>query len=575
MPDLSKVSTEELLKMREAAAAPSLETIPTEDLLKMREEVVGQMRPKVELGESVLRGAAQGASLGFSDELVGLGKGLVGKVKGEGDFGDLYQRYRDEDRLRNKEAQLDNPKAFIVGNVAGGVATSLIPGVGFAKGASTAANLGRAAKLGAYVGAGTSEADLTKLGDGYEVAKKEVSQLGRDVATGAGIGFATQGAASVAGKGLSALKPSELNKLADVKTLKAAGYMGGQLKNMSEAEKRSVAKILSEKGVVKAFDSLEDVAKKAAASKDEAGRAIGEALGAVDDLVSQAKNLVDNGKIGNAMPAAAKENLKAQIDRQFQFNMTRIGSRIKAELIEPNLENPLLKNELKKLSAVADDFASYGPKSMKTGNVIKGTQGKVTNFDSDTLPQAFKQEVYDIIKTELDDVVAKTGTLEAAVAKAKGSFIGDLNAASRNKSAAEAYQAAKKAYGTLKETAEVAQSRLGQTQANREISLTDYIAGGSALAAGGPAGAVLAGSMNKLARKYGASVMAVGARKAAEIISRAPEKLGRFANILEEAANKGAPSLDATHAALMKDPDYRAILENFERTSAMRRRAGP
>jgi hypothetical protein len=551
---------------------PDLSKVPTEELLKMREAAVGQMRPMVPEGESFLRGAAQGATFGFSDELVGLGKGALGKIQGEGDFGNLYGKYRDEARLRDKEAQLDNPKAYLGGNVTGGVATSLIPGVGLAKGASTLANLGTAAKLGAYIGAGTSEADVLKASESYEGLKTEGAQFAKDVGKGAAIGAATQGAATVVGKGLTALKPSELNKLADVKTLKAAGYMGPQLKHMSEAEKKAVAGVLSEKGIVRAFDSLDDVAKKAGGAKEEAGVEIGKALTAVDDLVSQAKNLVDNGKIGNAMPQVAKDNLKAQIDKQFQFNMGRIGSRIKAELIEPNADNPLLKAEIKKLSTIADDFAGFGPRTLKAGNVVKGTQGKVTNFDSDTLPQAFKKEVYDIIKTELDDVVAKTGTLEAAVAKAKGTFIGDLNAAGRNKSAAEAYQAAKKAYGALKETEEVARNRLGQTQGNREISLTDYIAGGAALTAGGPAGAVAIGGLNKLARQYGDSVMAASARKAAEIIAKAPERLGKFAGILEKAAGKGAPSLDATHVALMKDPDYRAILENFEKTGAMQRR---
>jgi hypothetical protein len=574
MPDLSKISTEELLKMREAQAAPALAEVPTEELLKMREAAIGAARPKVEGGESFLRGAAQGATFGFSDEVVGLGKGLVGKLQGEGNFNELYSKYRDEDRLRNKEAQLDNPKAFIGGNVLGGIGTSLIPGVGLAKGATAAANLGKAALLGGAVGAGTSEADLVGAAEGYDRAKTELGQFGKDVGKGVGLGIVTQGAFSVGGKAVNALKPQELRKLADVKTLKAAGYMGSELKRMSETEKGRVAKILHESGVVKAFDSLDDVARKAAAGKDEAGEAIGQALGAVDDLVSQAKNLVDNGKLGNNLPLQAKENLKAQIDKQFQFNMARIGRRIQNELIEPNADNPLLKTEIKKLVSVADDFGQYGPRTLAKGNVVKGTQGKVTNFDSDTLPQAFKREVYDIIKTELDDIVARTGTLEAAVGKAKGTFIGDLNAASRNAQAAEAYQKAKQAYGALRETAEIAQSRLGQTQANREISLTDYLAGGAALATGGPATAVVAGGANKLMRKYGDSVMAAGARKAAEIIEKTPQVLGKYAGLIEDALSKGGPALEATHAVLMKEPDYRAIIENFERSGAMRRRLG-
>lgn len=576
MPDLSQMSDQELLALHSQAVKSEqpadLTKLSNEDLLRLHSQALNQERPKVEPGESLLRGAAQGATLGFSDELVGLGKGIAGKVSGEGNFGDLYTKYRDQDRLRNEAAQLDNPKTYIGGNLVGGVATSLVPGVGLAKGASALGNVARAAKLGAYIGAGTSEADLSKLGDGYDTAKTELKSFAGDVAGGAAVGAATQGAASVAGKALGALKPSALNKFADVKTLKAAGYRGPDLKTMAEAEKQAAAGVLNEKGVVKAFDSLDNIAKKAGAAKEEAGAAIGSALKNVDDLVSEAKGLVDSGKMGGSMPAQAKENLKGQIDKQFQFNMDRIARRLRTEIIEPNVDNPLLKSEMSKLGTLADDFASKGPKTLATGNVIKGTQGKVTNFDSDTVPQAFKKEVYGIINNELDDVVAKTGNLESAVAKAKGNALGQTNVQARNQSASDAYKSAKGAYGVLKQTEETAQSRLGQNQGNREISLTDTIAGGAALASGGAPAAVAVGGLNKLARQYGDSVMAVSARKAADIIERAPKALGKFASVLEQAAGKGAPSLDATHKLLMKDPDYRAILDNFEKGDAMSRR---
>jgi hypothetical protein len=586
MADLSKMSTEELLKMREQVATPSsparesppldIKSMSTEQLLRVREAVAERERPKRSIGSSVMAGAAQGALLGFPDEIEAGAGALFDYVQAKtGQRGDISLRDAYETRLRHSrtnydEAKADNPKAFIGGAIGGGLATSLLSPVGLAKGATTAQNIGKAAGLGAISGAGTSEAVSYANPEGAK-------EFGKDVVKGAVIGGVLQGAVSVAGKALSALKPDNLKQLAATKALKASGYMGKDLKNMSEGAKLAAGSELLEKGVVTAGVSLDDVAQRAAAQKDAAGQEIGKALGAVDDLVNQAKTMIDDGLIGGQMPPQGKEALKSYVDKQFQFNMSKIGQTIEKTLIKPNDKNPLLKGELNKLRAIADDFKAAGGLTMREGNVIKGTQGKITNFNSDTVPQGFKKELYSIIREHLDDVVAKTGNLEAAVAQGSGKALGAGGSAAttaRNQAVSEAYQGAKKTYGVMKEAQEIAASRLGQTQGNREISLTDTIAGAAGLASGGPQNAILLGGMNKLARQYGDSFLAAGAKRVAEIIEKAPERLGKFGLLLEDAASKGAPALNATHVSLMKDPDYRRILDNFERTRAISRRLG-
>lgn len=561
MPDLSKLSNEELLAMRDKASAPpaavDLTKVSDDDLLKLRNQAVNTARPKTAVGESFLRGAAQGASLGFADEITAAGEALLSPK--------TYKESLAESRANYDAAQADNPKTYIGGNLVGGVATSLIPGVGLAKGATVAANLGRAAVLGGVAGAGTSTADPTSSPEGLK-------QFGTDVAKGAAIGGLAQGGFSLLGKGATALKPSELRKFSNVKGLKAMGFTGKELRRMTEAEKQQLGNFGHENGLVKAFGSLDEIGEKAAGLKKKAGEEIGDALNSVDDLVVKAKGLVDAGKLGGNLPEAGKQALKESIDKQFQFNMRRIGERIEKDLIAPNAKNPLLDGEVAKLTGIADRFRSVGGTTMKEGNVIKGTQGKVTNFNSDTVPQAFKKELYDIIKTEIDEIVAKTGNLEAGVSAAGGKAIGSADVAARNSSVSNAYQAAKSSYGSSKKIEEVAKERLGQLQGNREISLTDTLAGVAGVATGNPVNAVLLGGANKLARQYGDSVMSVGARKAAMILEKTPRAFGKFTGLLEAAAKKGGPALDAAHAALMKEPDYRAILENFEKSSAMRRR---
>lgn len=136
--------------------------------------------PKTSTLESGLRGAFQGATLGFADEITGgveaLGKGVFGSDK-LSDLVSNYEKYRDESRQAYKEAEETNPSAYLAGEVGGGIATSIAPiglavkGAGtLAKGASALGKLGATssgaalsgAGLGAVQGAGMSEADNLK-----------------------------------------------------------------------------------------------------------------------------------------------------------------------------------------------------------------------------------------------------------------------------------------------------------------------------------------------------------------------------------------------------------------------------
>ena len=569
MPDLSKLSDDELLALHSKAkkhpgptTSVDLSKLSDEELLKLHNISLGKMRPKTEEGTSFFRGAVQGGTLGYSDEIVGAGKGLVEGIKAP--WGSKYKNAvegyrsgRDEERAANDAALADNPKAYLGGNIAGGVATSLIPGLGIAKGAKFAASIGKAAALGGATAGGlTEKSPITETGE-----------FASDVGTGALIGGGLQAGFSVLGKGLSALKPSNLRNTANIKAAKAAGALGSDLKKLGPEKTQAMGEAVHAAGL-KAMDSLEDIGSKISSAKESAGEAIGKAIESVDDLVVKAKAGIDD----MSMPQAAKANLKHRVDQAFQFNMKRVGERIERELINPNRKNPLLELERTKLQDIADRFKEIGSATMKEGNVIKGTQGRLTNFNSETVPQAFKKEVYSIIRSEIDDVIGKTGTLEAGVERLAGKAVSHQGAAAKNESVLSKFVKAKKDYAGLSDAEKINVARQGSFAGNREISLTDTIAGVGGLASGGVPGAIVLGGLNKFARKYGDSVMAVGARKAATIIEKAPSALGKFYNVLEQAAAKGAPALETTHISLMQDPNYRRILDNFEKTNAIQRR---
>src|SRR5690606_36518765 len=95
------------------------------------------------------------------------------------DLQENYARGRDAKRAMQHAAQEANPNTFLAGEVGGGIATSMIPGLNVAKGANFAARAGQAAAMGGATGLGMSEED-------------NIGGLAKDAAIGAGLGAGMQ-----------------------------------------------------------------------------------------------------------------------------------------------------------------------------------------------------------------------------------------------------------------------------------------------------------------------------------------------------------------------------------------------
>ena len=117
----------------------SLYTAPSQSELQALNEkpIVESQEPSKT--ESFVRGLAQGGSLGFADELAGALGAASDVASDKYELADLLERYkaqRDESRMAYRRAEEANPLTSIAGNIAGGAATALIPGLGQAKLAS-------------------------------------------------------------------------------------------------------------------------------------------------------------------------------------------------------------------------------------------------------------------------------------------------------------------------------------------------------------------------------------------------------------------------------------------------------
>lgn len=162
---------------------------------------------------SVARGAREGATLGFGDELLAAGEtavsdpALLGRAAFGGETADLqalrerYRAARDRRRMEDEASREANPGLYFAGSLVGGAAVP-VPGLGGATGGITrttgaivpriAAGTGRAIRAGAaggaIAGAGMSDAEVAE----------DAAGLLRDTAEGAGVGA---GAGAVIGGG--------------------------------------------------------------------------------------------------------------------------------------------------------------------------------------------------------------------------------------------------------------------------------------------------------------------------------------------------------------------------------------
>ena len=270
--------------------------------------IVDDDKPKPGRAESFGRGILQGATFGFADEIAGgLESALTDKT---------YEQARNESRSNFKAAKDENPWSYGVGDVGAGIATSFIPGVGIAKGASLGATAGKAALLGGVSGLGGSESE----------------SVGGQVADAVG-------SAAVAGG--------------------ATGVLGGLVRG-------------SPKRVVNAMmDDISDGAK--AVTRDRLSGKIHAdgTLARRDDVIATIREHADIKKAGNNT-----SKLMPAIDKA----MTTVGGNLdemyaRAGKATPGVSVPEI---VKRVSAIADDLATDPGQGIDMARAIRGKLADIT-----------------------------------------------------------------------------------------------------------------------------------------------------------------------------------------------------
>jgi len=551
--------------------------------------------------ETALRGISQSVTLGFGDEIqAAIESALTDKT---------YVQSRDESRMNNAAARNENPLTYAAGELAGGVATAFAPGLNLAKGATMAARVGKAAALGGVYGLGNSTADLTK---------GEVKEAAVDTATGAALGGALQyGGEKIVEGAKKAVKPiSEYFKdFAEKRAVKSAGAMlkdfrsldgkPGGVNEFGRALLDETAEMNGKQVPIVGFgDTLEKVAAKGKALREQSGKKIGEIVDFLDDKALEYREALPdiNARLSaaeqeladrRAMINMAKDPRLGLTDTQNQalarveqevlglkdihkqladdvaqiadlgFSPVKVADKIEKEIIKDLADKPAWRQVVGRLRDEADELRRLGGEDgkkrlgLQKAQELKRSYDDFLNYDREETPmKEMIKRVRGIINKEIEEEVDKAGIVHELFVPGEG-----------GPEAQRMFTRNKKLYGIGARAEEMAGDRALRDEANRMLSPSDHALGiatgmGSGIATGSPFTALLSGiavaTGNKFLRERGSSMAAVSADKIYKLLVADKNLFGKWSGAISKAARGGNKSLAVTIAILSKDPEFKA-----------------
>jgi hypothetical protein len=560
--DYSKLSDDELSELSKIAKPPQEST----QKHIQQDEIANTDEPgKL---ESLVRGAAQGGTLGFADEIAGGGQALLDQLTGSPlSLGDSYKLHRDESRAAYDQAEQANPGTYLAGNLAGGLASGVVMPIG------SSANFGKAmltaGKLGAIGGLGASEADSA-----YGMVK--------DTALGGVIGSSVGGLLHGAGKGLSALAETNpgrayqegraginlVGKQArqDIgdDVVKFAGETGENIQNrlkQEAIEKNALLKAADESGQkIDVTDFLNKTYPEEAAKLPKSYTSEGDAArrGLAEPFTRAEGNLPPEDEFSKLLndtysnPKTTSTNAAPQKVEMSPSEIDAFRSALGSLGFEKKLSDRQVVALSKRLSGKVSDFAGkeiegLGAKNENIQNLLDaqdifnigngldefGSQKKLTpllqRLDSDSLSS-------DIARSQLKHGIAALNEVDPVLAK---------NIESKGTALSERYTLAK--------------------NINKPISFT----GNPIEMAGrisGKTSNLIGQGVNKVANTIPGKIISTAFNSTPEYINNLAVQLeaknNSFAPLLRNIANQTEPKRKALMFSLMQQPGFRELFKN-------------
>jgi len=547
MDNLTDDQLDEMLldkRLEEARAAESEE--PIDDSTPIEVPYAPGKQPSAERGylESFGRGALQGYTSGFPDE-------ITGAI--ESTFGDKpYKRAREESREEFRAAEKANPKTYGAGMIAGAIGQALTPGY-------NVVSKGGPLVQGAMFGLGASE------GEG-------VGDIAKDVGLGAATGYGMGKAFDAAGK-------TKLAQYLGQKAKEKAASLGKSMSNVAEqraykaAAGQSIADLRKESEANRIIQDREGISiarGRDLLSEDEAGKPVVGWLSRTESIAPKAEEKREFfgkaiGNIGKSIDEATQggassyDEIAGIIDRE----MAKRPSTIE------NVE--LTKKLHRQLDHIFDVQIQDGEKIIGKPNIgFVDSQKYKSAFEWNPSKNISRPQDYDY-----------ETTLHNSFSEAME------NAAERSKDLvpeAAKYPYYKGKYASYRGAAKQGEDRSLRNLSNRLVSPSDYamgIAKGLApISAGASAGyattgdtlgALMGGAMTAFGHKQVRERGSAFAARSADLAARALDAgmLGKYSQILGQSLKRGAANFTLTHALLMKsDPEYQKAIADIEKEYA-------
>lgn len=505
----------------------------------------------LESGQAALESFGDAALLGYLPQVQAVASKLVPNPNRELDAAleaqgftvenadPSYVDRRDQNIARQERLSRENPVSSAIGTGLGIGATALVPARAAASGASLAEKSYRGAKAGAKLGF------LANPGD----TEGEMGLQLDDRIKNAAMGGAVGGAAPVALSGLAKGAGAVGRYARDKGALKATRALGRPKPTQAAKMSRSgqdleLGRELLDEKAIPLLGTPKRIATRVTKLKEKAGKEIGELIDSAGD-----SKVVDAEEIADRI--------------------------LKSDEFNEMMNIPGMEATVSAIRKQAATLAKNGKLTVKQAQKLRQGIDRSINFNKAAPDMRGAQEGLYQQRTAIRDAMDEgIGRLSDSAPK------GALKAANRR-------------FGNLTAADDILEQEIARNQANRSVSLTDTISGGSGAVIGGmlggpagaTAGAVTGAALNKFGRSFGNSLQARGfnrAGKALEGVARVADAVpagsaavgaARSATITPDMERKEDPILQDKRllGVFQKDPSLVDLIQDKERRKRVKK----
>lgn len=348
---------------------------------------------QLELEESGKKSQLKAGLVGAQDiALLGYGPNLLAAAKTGSFTSPEYVAERDIlNRAVKEYAESPETKAaFTTGQIGGGLATAFIPFGAAAKGASLAARAGRAAAVGAALGA---VSDVPEI-EGKITSPLEIESL-KQRATQAAIGGAMGPVAELGVSAISAIKPSSVERgwaaLQPRKAFEREARLAAERGKMGSKE--SIVKFAKEEGIFSGLPTLDDIYERSRDLRKQYGQQL-------SDLYNRAQDVATDIQHSGLTP----KNIKFSIG---QKDIEQLKNKAIREFKSENWADPDVRTAITEIESYFSNLGLEDMPDIMQLHKIKSELGdkayKVGRVESPTNTEKFWRKAERIVDEEIKD----------------------------------------------------------------------------------------------------------------------------------------------------------------------------